>query len=898
MASRFQAAALAAAPSYPNAIAWSEENLIAVASGHLVTILNPALPLGPRGIITIETGEPFPIGVVDKDDLFSASLLPTSLSRDIRPCVGSISWSPLGLAPNSGCLLAVCTTEGRVKLYHQPFSDFRAEWIEVMDLSNRLYFYLKSIGFGELEVCSWKDSTELGAENRCTDDALEKEHKRRKLDASNIQCCRVSRTSRMQNSKGDKASSSIYTEMEEEELPIVRKTDFGLLKERNSKQIISRGKSKVNSSEKIPENWTLPLISADKYAARSAMLSSLVVSWSPALQLLPNSCSVPQNGSSISILAVGGKSGAVSLWKVSVPECYSIEVSSIPTTVTIVGILQAHTSWITTISWALLDSESSNPRVLLATGSSDGSVKIWLAYNEQLLNLGETNQASFSLLKEVVTVDIVPVSVISLTVPAQSTNKMLLAIGKGSGSFEVWTCGISNSDFKKFGSYHAHDHVVTGLAWALHGRSLYSCSQDNFVRSWILSEDVLYEVPIPSNTPRLRSPTELPDAFASCFGVAVSPGNLVIAMVRNFDKDLLDPMYQKRAHKAAVEFFWTGAQEVCVWSNDSPIFVIPGFPKKELVCWEANMLCSLKHYEHLNKPLVVWDIIAALLAFKHSVAEYVQHILVKWLSISYLGSDMDLTSKKVLSHISSSLSNISSRRLQLLNIFCRRVMLSELKADDINSKLQNLEELHCIENKKLMMWIELLLGSERELRERLVGLSFSAFVSLISNSATISSQSGNWSAVGIAQMEQWVALNHDRVHDQLRVLASEIGKYKDRLQSSTSVAMEQCCYCSASFPFESPEVGFCQGAGQGHKLARCAVSMEICPPTPVWFCKCCHRRISRLAPETLFTLPGYPDLKSLTNSRDVKLSSKPLCPFCGILLQRLQPDFLLSPSPV
>lgn len=41
MASRFQAIPLVATPSYPNAVAWSDENLIAVASGHLVTILVP-----------------------------------------------------------------------------------------------------------------------------------------------------------------------------------------------------------------------------------------------------------------------------------------------------------------------------------------------------------------------------------------------------------------------------------------------------------------------------------------------------------------------------------------------------------------------------------------------------------------------------------------------------------------------------------------------------------------------------------------------------------------------------------------------------------------------------------------------------------------------------------------
>lgn len=39
MASLFQSTVLFGAPSYPNAISWSDENLVAVASGHLVTIL-------------------------------------------------------------------------------------------------------------------------------------------------------------------------------------------------------------------------------------------------------------------------------------------------------------------------------------------------------------------------------------------------------------------------------------------------------------------------------------------------------------------------------------------------------------------------------------------------------------------------------------------------------------------------------------------------------------------------------------------------------------------------------------------------------------------------------------------------------------------------------------------
>jgi hypothetical protein len=39
MTPHYQAATLIASPCYPDAIAWSNENLVAVASGYLVTIL-------------------------------------------------------------------------------------------------------------------------------------------------------------------------------------------------------------------------------------------------------------------------------------------------------------------------------------------------------------------------------------------------------------------------------------------------------------------------------------------------------------------------------------------------------------------------------------------------------------------------------------------------------------------------------------------------------------------------------------------------------------------------------------------------------------------------------------------------------------------------------------------
>jgi hypothetical protein len=75
MASHYQAATLIASPSYPNAIAWSTENLVAVASGHLITILNPSALEGPRELVVLRPSDPFPIGVVNREVNFSCDKL-------------------------------------------------------------------------------------------------------------------------------------------------------------------------------------------------------------------------------------------------------------------------------------------------------------------------------------------------------------------------------------------------------------------------------------------------------------------------------------------------------------------------------------------------------------------------------------------------------------------------------------------------------------------------------------------------------------------------------------------------------------------------------------------------------------------------------------------------------
>lgn len=95
----------------------------------------------------------------------------------------------------------------------------------------------------------------------------------------------------------------------------------------------------------------------------------------------------------------------------------------------------------------------------------------------------------------------VPVSALSVTVPAQCPQTMHLAVGKGSGFCEVWICNISGQKFHKISPHDGHSQIVsqfslakilycislaiymsiniqvTGLAWAFDGKILYSSSQ-------------------------------------------------------------------------------------------------------------------------------------------------------------------------------------------------------------------------------------------------------------------------------------------------------------------------------------------------------------------------------------------------------------------------------------
>ncbi|KAF5196562.1 Transducin/WD40 repeat-like superfamily protein, partial [Thalictrum thalictroides] len=301
---------------------------------------------------------------------------------------------------------------------------------------------------------------------------------------------------------------------------------------------------------------------------------------------------------------------------------------------------------------------------------------------------------------------------------------------------------------------------------------------DDSMRSWVIQGSSLYEAQIPSNSLGIRSSTDLLNVSDSCFGLALSPGNLVVAVVRGLDTDLLNQMYQARSQKAAVEFFWIGGQQLGSSSDrnlELGVETIPGISEREMTCWESNIMWSLKQYEHLDNLLVVWDVIAALFAVEYSAQSYVQRILAKWLSSWFAGCDMGCSIEKILFYATRCLYKISTRQLHLLNIICRRFVLSGLKGDMHNVQAKKLEGVN-VEDEQVKLWIDILNVSERELRERLVAFSFAFVLSQASSSTTIIPIDGQWFPVGIAQMEQWVAKNHDSVQDNLKILASKIEK--------------------------------------------------------------------------------------------------------------------------
>ncbi|KAL6652547.1 hypothetical protein ACP70R_011472 [Stipagrostis hirtigluma subsp. patula] len=974
MASHYQAATLIASPSYPNAVAWSSENLVAVASGHLVTILNPAELDGPRGLVVLRHSDPFPIGVVNREageagpnskgvhpkddygskrcnnDLFEPCLVPTSLSRDTQPCARSVSWSQHGFAPNSGCLLAICTVDGRVKLYRSPFCEFCDEWVEVADISQLLYNYYKNINFGEDDgphSFTQRDAnTEPTQDLRCVPELQEPEQTQDfgcvlELQGSEqthdlgsvpelqepeqtlvLGCVRelqepiCFRGPGKRKRKATRVEGYIY-DGNEDGLEVSKDADFSLKpcsksKKRSLKKAVKPGPEVVlvngqGRSQNIKgplscdrENRSSSLITAKQYACRDALLSSLVVAWSPVVSSHDSTSFCSRDWC---ILAVGSKSGNVSLWKIWKPEYYTIDVGMVTRDPMLIGVLQAHKSWVSSISWEISSMGSSNPLLLLATGCLDGSVKVWSGSIEGLNECNGAKEVPFALVAEVTTDSADPVSSISLSVPAQPQHEVNLAVGRVSGSVETCIFNLCSNRTENTNACYAHDQVVYHGVWI--AIVYIAAVRDNSMLCWIFHRDHLEEIPVHTHFPELKESTDLSEVSDRCFGLALAPGELMIAVVRSLDLTLLNQMYQVRTQNSVVEFIWIGGQSLGIpldksiheCSLRSVILSASNF-----LWWGSNILWSLKKYENGGRALVLWDVIAALQGFKKYEPKFLETLMHNWIS-DLFPDDPECVSINAPPHSRRDMmSHVSLRKLHLLNIICRKVMLRDHAQYSPGAEKGNPATSD--------LWNDLLASSERELRERLVAFTFASVLKRTSYLLRGASIENSWFPVGVAQMDAWLSFNDGEVHNQLKFLRSRIKDLGSRIESFCEYSVEETCsYCSGPVHFNSPDVAICSGSNPGtapadrHNLSRCRASMRLCSVLqPVWHCVCCTGTVDKLLPETFFTMQASPlDAAAAATddeSLDQSAAAVPLCPFCGILLQRSVPVFLLSPSPV
>ncbi|CAM6126503.1 unnamed protein product [Calypogeia fissa] len=686
-------------------------------------------------------------------------------------------------------------------------------------------------------------------------------------------------------------------------------TDTNTLKEAEGDKAGEKAKHDNNDS-----GMKIKYISPHAYAARSEFLSPLSVAWSSQYQ---DQVSSDGNGGlkpqKMALVGAGMKSGRVCLWRMAYPSLYTIDHSQEPVAATFLGFLFAHESWVTNLSWASccnFDLGKLNARdspegdgalgdtLLLATGCADGSVKLWAGLSRELTG---SDCVPFRLLKEVVEADFSPVTALALFAPPPSGDLALLAVGKGSGSVGVWELKSSGIFRQICSQPRAHHQMVTGFSWTSDGRCLYSCGQDSLKR-WDVSQQKLLPLPFPDGSslfpPNTGSDICSLETLESVFGVTLSPNGLALAAVRGIASDLLDQMYQARSQKGMVQVFWLGSKHVDV-KDANPASLANVAPARKAMsgydraCWELNVVDALKALEDPRKTLVLWDVVAALSSLKERLGtEGVVSILSKWLSTwaPEQGAVGAVDSHEwSTGSFQKAISEASCRRLHLLNVLYRRLLLSHDKIDLLRAHSSEQSSKGEAE-----VWRDCLYLVELELRQRLVHLSLQ--IATFEGNNSMDPTHGR-NSLWIKLLVEWVLSNVHSVDPRLGKLAASLQPVKGntRLNLGASSPMEACTFCDSRVALESPEIATCTGPGK-HRLERCSVSMQVCPPVPLWRCSCCGRSATKQASSLFFSVSSREQIAGLSLPVFSHTDSVPFCPFCGILMHRLLPNFLLTPS--
>lgn len=224
-----------------------------------------------------------------------------------------------------------------------------------------------------------------------------------------------------------------------------------------------------------------------------------------------------------------------------------------------------------------------------------------------------------------------------------------------------------------------------------------------------------------------------------------------------------------------VEFIWIGGQFVGIPLDRSIDICSPqsaDLSSSNLTWWGSNILWSLKKYENVEKRLVLWDVVTALQELKKSAPAFLETLVHSWVSALFSGDPQRISINAPSCSMHGMVPYVSSRKLHLLNIICRKVMLSNHAQHGPGAQNGNEETTD--------FWNALLVRSETELRERLVGFTFAAVLKQTACLFNGNSTENCWFPVGVAQMDSWVSMNYEKVHSQLQSIRSKIKDLESR----------------------------------------------------------------------------------------------------------------------
>jgi hypothetical protein len=111
------------APGCHGAVQWSEDNHLAVATGHTVAILNPGALDGARAYAQAAASGSLDALLVDgvpghprrSESLLWGLVNEVAASEPRRASLRAIAWSPAGCTAQGGCLLTSVTKEHMVR---------------------------------------------------------------------------------------------------------------------------------------------------------------------------------------------------------------------------------------------------------------------------------------------------------------------------------------------------------------------------------------------------------------------------------------------------------------------------------------------------------------------------------------------------------------------------------------------------------------------------------------------------------------------------------------------------------------------------------------------------------------------------------------------------------------